>query len=110
LLGSVNRVIGDVYGLGASSSLTASGAWNWARPGSSWLAHSTFSWQQFQQGPDFSNWLIAAGAGRLLNAHFHLQGDFAFAHFTQGSIYGNQPDQRSVRVSLVWSPQANTIR
>jgi hypothetical protein len=106
LLGSFDRGVGDQYGLGASTSSSASGSWHWERPGRPWWIESTFTWQHLY-GNGLSStigWRTFTGFGQRITKHFAILTQYAYLDFSgrqQAFLYGLS--QSAVRVSVIWN-------
>jgi hypothetical protein len=105
-LGSFDRGVGDQYGLGASTSSSASGSWRWERPGRAWWIESTFSWQQLY-GNGLSStigWHSLTGFGQRITKHVAILTQYTYLDFSgrqQAFLYGLS--QSAVRVSVIWN-------
>jgi hypothetical protein len=111
LLGSVNRQMGDAYGLGALNSLTSKASWTWRRPGNPWALQTIFLWQKLNQGVNIDNWSVTGAVNRAFNDHFTGQLAYVYLALSQSSLpgvlttSGVVPNQSSVRASLTWYPR-----
>lgn len=106
-LGSYDRTVIDSYGLGASTTSTATAGWHWRHPGSSWWLDGSFSWQQLQGGAlaNTSGWHTTAGLSRAIGTHVVLLTQYVHLDYSGGllsSLYHTTQD--SVRVSIAWVP------
>ena len=109
-LGSYEHAVSDSYGLGSSTSSSATASWHWARPGSSWSLNSSFAWQQLQGNAlaNTSGWQATVGLSRALAAHMVLLTQYVYLKYSgglQAPAYGFS--QSAVRVSVAWNPQAS---
>ena len=106
-LASVERSIADTYGFGAAGSVSASGAWNWTRPGSAWATTANFG-QQWLTGtgfPSSNNWRATFGLVRSVGRHVAVSTQYAYlsdSRFIGGP--GSRGGQHSVRLSVSWLP------
>lgn len=108
LLGMYERAVGDVYGLGVSSTTTAGGTWRWNRPGRSWWWEATGSRQQLQGGAfgHASGWRSTGSLGRMLGRRLALAMQYAYlSSAAVGTPYSIS--QSAVRLSLIWAPGPN---
>ena len=101
------------YGLGASTTSTASATWRWRMPGRTWWIDSTFGYQQLQ-GNSLGNttgWRSTTGFNQALNPHLSLRAEYAYLKYSGGFISAiDNLAQSAVRFSLIWSPLANAVR
>lgn len=108
-VGSFNRSVSDVYGLGANATDSATGAWSWKRPGSSVSLTASFGFSRLK-GPIFSNpgsWTGFIGAGKSLNRQLALSTTYSYIQFPVSVLANTSNLTRSgVIVSLSWSPSA----
>jgi hypothetical protein len=107
-LGSYDRVVSDQYGVGASTSSSASLGWRCGRPGAGWWLDGSLGWQQLQGGAlaNTSGWHITAGFSRALGPHLAFRTEYVYLRYSgglQASAYSLS--QSAMRVSLVWYPQ-----
>jgi len=113
-LGSYDRTVSDSYGLGASTSSTATAAWHWRHPGSSWGLDSSFSWQQLQGNNALANtsgWSTTAGLTRAFGAHITLTTQYVHLSYSGGLLAAAYHySQDAVRVSIGWTPRAAALR
>jgi hypothetical protein len=108
LLGMYERGVGDVYGLGVSSTTTAGGTWRWNRPGRSWWWEATGSRQQLQGGAfgHASGWRSTGSLGRMLGHRVAFVMQYAYLNSAAvGTPYSIS--QSAARVSLMWAPGPN---
>ncbi len=101
------RSIGDTYGLGAGSSVSASAAWNWNRPGSNWSLVSNFG-QQWLGGnrlATLNTWRGTAGLLRKAGPHVAVLTQYAYTSDSQiDSRFSAEGGRHMVRVSVLWIP------
>jgi hypothetical protein len=113
LLGSYDRTVSDSYGLGASTTSSATAAWQLRRPGSTWSLDSSVGWQQLGGNAltSTSGWHASAGFGRAIGTHVSLLTQYTYLYYSgqlQKSAYSLS--QSAVRISLVWNPGASLLR
>lgn len=106
-LGSYERSTTDSYGLGASATTTATGAWQWKRRGSGWWLETTFSWNQLTGSAilNTSGWQASTSVNRKLGEHLTLLSQYSYLAYSGGlqtSAY--HLAESAVRTSLVYSP------
>ena len=97
----------DPYGLGAFTTSTATAAWRWRPPGSSWWLDSSFSWQQLQGGAlaNTSGWRTTVGLSRAIGTHAVLVTQYAYQDYSGGLLASTSHfSQSAVRVSIAWTP------
>src|ERR1019366_9490916 len=105
---SYDRTSSDSYGFAVGTNTTATGSWNWRRPGSRWTI-SASGGQQQMRGTGFasmSGWEASGGISGRLNAHSTLSAQYVYFN-SQGNYVGNLNSMiaHSVRLSLGWNPQ-----
>ena len=105
---SYDRTSSDAYGFAIGTTTTATGSWNWRRPGSRWTI-SASGGQQQMRGTGFagmSGWQASGGISGSLNAHTSLSAQYVYFN-SRGNYVGNLSNliAHSVRLSLSWSPQ-----
>jgi hypothetical protein len=108
LLGSFDRTVSDQYGVGASTSSTASATWRWRRPGLGWWLESGFSWQELRGSGtyDTSAWRGTGGLGAPLGTHAAVLLQYVYldsAALVDRRNYSQS--QSALRVSIIWTPQ-----
>jgi hypothetical protein len=112
-LGSFDRTVSDSYGLGASSTSTATAAWQWSRPGSLWSLQSSFNWQQLQSNAlaNTSGWRATAGLNRAFGPHLAMLWQYTYLSYAGGlQTAAYSFSESAVRVSMTWTPQPNIPR
>ncbi len=105
---SYDRTSSDVYGFAVGTNSTATGSWNWRRPGSRWTIFASGGQQQMK-GTGFagiSGWQASGGISGTLNAHTALSAQYVYLNST-GNYVGNLNNMiaHGVRLSLSWNPQ-----
>ena len=112
-LGSFDRTVSDAYGLGATTTSTASAAWRWHHPGNFWWVESGFSWQLLRGGSfgGTTGLRTTASLNRALGSHIVLLTQYAYLNYSQElQASSSRFSQHAVRVAMVWTPQPNTVR
>jgi hypothetical protein len=113
-LGSFDRAVSDSYGLGAATTSSASAAWHWRHPGSSWGLDSSFGWQQLQGSNALTNtsgWNMTAGLTRAIGAHIVLITQYSHLTYSGGLLAAAYHySQDAVRVSIGWTPHSAALR
>jgi hypothetical protein len=108
-LGSYDRTVVDSYGLGASTTSSATAAWRWGHPGiGSWWLDSSFTWQQLQGGAlaNTSGWHATIGLSRAIGTHAVLITQYAYEDYSGGLLaLTSHFSQSAVRVSIAWTPR-----
>lgn len=106
-LASFGRTISDAYGLGATTTMNATGSWRWFRPGNSWGLHSSYTWQQFEGGivNGLNTWSVNGGLDRKLSSRLVVQGQYVYLKYA-GRFNGLNYDQpiQAVQLALDWNP------
>jgi hypothetical protein len=107
LLFSSGRTFGDRYGIGAGSTITAFGSWNWARPGRSWTVFANVAEQWFRGGGpgDLSSWQATMGVAKALTSTASITAEYAHTLTGQSNL-GGELTQRALRFSIVWAPHS----
>lgn len=106
-LGSVDRSVGDIYGIGSHATLSAVGAWFWTIPGSSWGVGASFGQQRLLSmvGSGLQGWRGVANVTKILGAGFSLTAEYAYFDYQgQFSPLGYRIRTQAVRCGLAWSP------
>jgi hypothetical protein len=106
--GSYDRTSSDTYGFAVGANTTATGSWNWRRPGSRWTIFASGGQQQMKSTgfADISGWEASGGVSATLNLHTALSVQYVYFN-SQGSYLGNLDNMiaHTVRLSLSWNPQ-----
>ena len=106
-LASYNRSLGDVYGLGSGSTSSATGTWNWRRPGSSWSVSAGGGYQEFNN-QTFNNTrslMANAGVAKELSPHLFLSAQYIYFQFPANMrAAGLESSENGVSVGMTWSP------
>lgn len=107
LLASVDRRIGDTYGIGAGNSMLTTAAWSWKRPGRSWWAQSSLSQQRLSGGPigNPSSWQATGGVGWKLTRHTSVQAQYSYLKYS-GLASLAALSESVVRMVVTWQPKA----
>jgi hypothetical protein len=104
---SYDRTVGDIYGLGASTTSGTTGAWNWHAPGGGWSAGASYGYQVLS-GSIFQNtksWHGSASISRALGAHMFASVQYVYTTFPVNMQQaGNNFEQKGLMVALTWSP------
>jgi hypothetical protein len=108
-LASYNRSNSAAFGFAVGTITSATGSWNWRRPGSRWNISAGGGQNQIR-GAGFvstSGWQASGGISGTLTAGTTLSGQYVY-YSTVGTYAGkaNNLAVHSVRVTLGWSPQA----
>jgi hypothetical protein len=101
---SIDRTVGDSYGLGAPTTVSALASWTWARPGSHWAFRTTGGEQQLQSGvlASFRTRQIALNVGRSLAPNLQLTAEYGYMQYSGASFGKISPT--AVRLAMVWRP------
>lgn len=103
---NADRNLSGGYGYGASTNVTVTGAWNWARPGRNWTVQASAGTQRQQTAglPVLTGVLFSAGFTERLADHVVATVSYAFLQNQTGVLgIGNQP-VHSIRVTFGWAP------
>jgi hypothetical protein len=107
-LASVQRSFADTYGLGGTSAISASGAWNWTRPGSRWQTGASFGETRLLGGvlPQMNSWLAGVTFGRALTRQTNLLAEYSYIRYTggPGANYLAALTPTAVRLTFTWTP------
>jgi hypothetical protein len=110
-MGSYDRTITDLYGLGAHSAGIASGAWNWQIPGRSWSASAGGRYESLENigNHNLNAWLGDAGIGRRFGMHTTVRMAYVYGRISgvyTGTGTGTSEKRALQGVQLVvsWSP------
>jgi hypothetical protein len=104
-LASIDRNLGDTYGLGARATMSASGAWVWRRLASPWMMSGSVDYQKLQ-GSIFRRLESRAALvalTRSLGSHLFVSVQYGYSELP---TVGLNPDlsQSGATVALTWSP------
>jgi hypothetical protein len=110
---SVERSISDSYGFGATSSVSATGAWNWARPGRGWSVMGDFGqqWLSSSALQSFNSWRVTLGLTRNLGQHTIMSAQYVY--LSSSGLAGGPnplPSVHMVRMSVGWTPAGRVAR
>ena len=105
LLGSADRMFGDAYGMGSASTLNLRGAWNWAAPGSGWIANAAFGRQYYRRSAfgNIDGWHGLAGVGRRVSAHTSIHIEYMRLSYGGQSGSSTRTGQSGVRAVFAWN-------
>lgn len=107
ILGSYERPVADMYGLGANATDVSSLAWAWQRPGRSISASSTFGYLRLI-GPTFSgegSWTAHASIKKAFGPHWGMTIGYTYLHSPNILIASaSTASQSGVMATLYWSP------
>ena len=107
-LASVDRTLGQTYGVGAADTITANAAWHWSLPGRNWSVTSSYMRQQSRGGVfgNIDGWLGSFGVSRRMGPHVMMQTAYTYAAYSSNSrTFPYSRNQNAVRVTLIWFPQ-----
>lgn len=106
-LASGDRTVSDGYGLGAGSTILASGAWSWRGRGSPWSVTGSAGYQILQGSilGELKSWTLVAALARSLGSHLIFSVNYGYSELP---AVLSRPDlsQSGANVSLTWSPVA----
>jgi hypothetical protein len=105
LLGSYDRTVSDSFGLGSTTSSSATGSWLWRRPGNDWSLSASMGWQRLEGSVAGTNsgWRTTAGIGRSMG-HVVLLVEYAYLKYSGVQQQTPFLSQSAVRVSMRWRP------
>jgi hypothetical protein len=113
VVGSFDYSVADTYGVGASSNSNFNVAWQWRHPGSFWSVQTNVSWQKLE-GSALSNtsgWKASTGVNRVLGPHLSTLWQYTYLEYSGGlQSTGHSLSESAVRISMIWTPQPNTLR
>jgi hypothetical protein len=114
-MASGSRLIGDYFGLNATSTIGATASWFWQHPGSGWSARASGSWSDLRYTgiSSMRTWGAAGSLARGLTHAVSLQLQYAYLFNVGGfpAYLGNlaaaipEYNQSSAQIAVVWSPQ-----
>jgi hypothetical protein len=101
---SIDRTVGDTYGLGAPSTISALVSWTFSRPGSPWSFRTSAGEQQLESGvlASFRTRQIALTLGRALTPNLQLTAEYGYMQYSGASFGTISPT--AVRLAMVWRP------
>jgi hypothetical protein len=107
-MASYDRSSSDTYGFAVGTNTTATGSWNWRRPGSRWTIFAGGGQNQIRNAgfASISGWEASGGISGTLNPHTSISAQYVYFN-AQGNYAGNLDNMiaHSVRLSLSWNPQ-----
>ncbi len=106
-LASCDRSLGDAYGLGSDSTGTATGAWNWRRPGSQWSISGSGGYQDLhnQTFQNTRSWRAGTGVARALRQHVSFSVQYIYFEMPANfQTVGVKTSEHGATISLTWSP------
>jgi hypothetical protein len=104
LVAMVRRGLGDMRGLGGDSTISAEGAWTWARPLTPWSVGGSVQYERVgNRGLGLLEmWSCQATLQRRLTSELHVA--FGAVYITSTGPNWIDLSGRGVRLSLVWTP------
>jgi len=102
---TLDRTVGDSYGLGASTTVSAFGSWYWAPPGSPWSLRLNGGEQQLEHGvlATIDSRQIAVSVGRVITRNLQFTAEYGFMQYSGGALFGSISPS-TVRVAMIWRP------
>ena len=112
ILGTYERTAGDSYGIGATSTSSATVSWRWSRPGRPWWVESGVTWEQLQGSAlsEMSGWRTTSGFGRAVGSHATLLTEYVYLRYSGRQIGNGSFSESAVRVSMAWNKQPRPTR
>lgn len=107
IIAAVDRRISDVYGVGASNTLSLSGSWQWMPPRAHvWLSLG-FSRTDLQSIIlPATTWRGTAEVGRRITGNIAIVGGYAYMGYSNVAINTNgMLGQNAIRIALSWIPR-----
>jgi len=107
------RSVGDIYGRGATNTVSTGLAWTWHPRGSKWELAGRGAYERVGGGisPQIEGWVVYAGATRNITRHMSWMAEYVHAREAADSSIGfNSLVRRGSRLSLVWHPRSMTVR
>jgi hypothetical protein len=106
-IGTYSRTAGDGYGLGSASTSSATAAWNWRRPASTWSVFMNLGYQKLQNATFHTpeSWQAGGGLGKALSSHISMSLQYGYLTFPAAiNVPGNDLTESGVVLSINWSP------
>jgi hypothetical protein len=108
---SYDRSSSDTYGFAVGTNTTATGSWNWRRPGSRWTLF-TSGGQHRMGGTGYAHingWEASGGLSARMSERTTVSGQYVYFN-SSGNYLGNVTSiaVHSVRITFAWSPQPLT--
>jgi hypothetical protein len=106
---SVDRTVADSYGLGAGSTVSSTGSWDWHRPGGAWRFAASGGWQRLDGVIELEGWAVKGSIARRITRQTGWS--LSYAYMSNAQRAGVRlPEQaqmtvHSVRLALFWSPE-----
>lgn len=102
---SLDRNVGDSYGLGASTTTAAVASWNWAPPGSPWSLRASGGEQQLEHGvlATVRTRQIAFSVGRAITRNLQFTAEYGYMQYSGGPLFGTISPS-TIRLAMVWRP------
>jgi hypothetical protein len=112
-IASAMRSASDAYGFGASSSMSATGAWNWDRPGSAWWVSSSFGQERLTGTgfPAFTSWRANTRIGRSFGGRVAVLAEYGYIDYSGLTGLGGKPiNQHAARLAVGWGLRRGRAR
>jgi len=106
-LAGYDRTVGDTFGLGAGTSSSVSGSWQWARPGRSWTPFASAGYHRLEGGSvrGVKGFAGNVGLSKSLSRHTGLSTGYSYLWNTGRYFEAARSfSVHSVRLTFVWSP------
>lgn len=111
ILGSFDRRVADIYGVGANSTRSLTGTWRWAHPRSrTWMSINASRVQLQSTIFPTTTWRGTAELGRRVGGNVAIVGSYAYLGYSNLFIQSNGTlSQSAIRIGLTWTPGSQTI-
>lgn len=111
LTASAHRAFGDAYGIGASSTWSLGGAWQWRRPGSDWQFQASYNQHYYTRSIAgyVNGWQVAGGATKRISRHTMLALEAVHISYSTKAIT-QDTRQDAIRAVFTWNTLPATDR
>jgi hypothetical protein len=105
IIGSFDRRIADIYGIGASNSNSTSASWRWAKPTSRFWTSVGFGQTELQSlAFPATTWRGTAEVGRRMAGNVAMTASYAYMGYANALLPTGSFNQHSVRIGFSWTP------
>jgi hypothetical protein len=105
IIGSFDRRIADIYGIGASNSNSLSASWRWARPTSRFWTSIGFGQTELQSiSFPATTWRGTAEIGRRMSGSLAMTASYSYMGYANTLLPTGSYNQHALRAGFTWVP------